>query len=187
MFEVTEREGTLAGNLVTMGEGAVSLTPVWSRVSPGTRILAIRGRRAEEKVHSAGRVMADRSVLFRYMNPNLALVMSLDSSSKIFITVQVVDLVTGKVFFSATHKKVLPPFHAVSSENWAVYSYFIDTARRTELVSLEMYEGNEQGNATIFSSMENTVVPFVERLAYILPISDVLAIEKTLTSKGITS
>ena len=50
-----------------------------------------------------------------------------------------------------------------------------------------MYAGKEQGNATIFSSIENTVVPFVERLAYILPISDVLAIEKTLTSKGITS
>jgi len=189
MFVVTEREGTLTGNLVTVAGGAVSLTPVWSLVSPGTRILTVRSRRTEEKVHSAGRVMADRSVLFKYMNPNLALVMSegLDSSSKTFITVQVVDLVTGKVFFSATHKKVLPPFHAVHSENWAVYSFFNDKARRTELVSLEMYEGKEQGNATIFSSIENTVVPLVERQAYILPISDVMAMEETLTSKGITS
>merc|ERR1719382_2078088 len=114
------------------------------------------------------------------MNPNLALVMSegLDSSSKTFITVQIVDMVT---------EKVLPPFHAVHSENWAVYSFFNDKARRTELVSLEMYEGKEQGNATVFSSIENTVVPLVERQAYILPISDVLAIEETLTSMGITS
>ena len=108
-------------------------------------------------------------------------------TSKIFITVQVADLVTGKVFFSATPKKVLPTFHAVHSENWAVFSYFNDKARRTELVSLEMYAGKEQGNATIFCSIENTVVPLVERQAYILPISDVLAIEETLTSKGITS
>jgi len=189
MFVVTEREGKLTGNLVTVVDGEVSLTAVWSMVAPGTKILAIRTRRAEEKVHSAGRVMADRSVLFKYMNPNLALVMSegLDSSSKIFITVQVVDMVTGKVFFSATHKKVLPPFHAVHSENWAVYSYFNDKARRTELVSLEMYEGKEQGNATIFSSIENTVVPLVERQAYILPLSDVMAIEETITSKGITT
>jgi len=189
MFVVTEREGTLTGNLVTVEDGQVSLTPVWSLVSPGTKILAIRTRRDQEKVHSAGRVMADRSVLFKYMNPNLALVMSegLDSSSKTFINVQVVDLVTGKAFFSATHKKVLPPFHAVHSENWAVYSFFNDKARRTELVSLEMYEGKEQGNATVFSSIENTVVPLVERQAYILPISDVLAIEETLTSMGITS
>ena len=189
MFVVTEREGTLSGNLVTVDDGEVSLTCVWSLVSPGTKILAIRTRKDQEKVHSAGRVLADRSVLFKYMNPNLALVMSegLDSSSKTFITVQIVDMVTGKVFFSATHKKVLPPFHAVHSENWAVYSFFNDKARRTELVSLEMYEGKEQGNATVFSSIENTVVPLVERQAYILPISDVLAIEETLTSMGITS
>jgi len=189
MFVVTEREGTLVGNLVTVSTAGVSLTPVWSMASPGTKILAIRTRRQEEKVHSAGRVMADRSVLFKYMNPNLALVLSegVDSSSKIFITVQVVDLVTGKVFFSATHKKVLPPFHVVHSENWAVYSYFNEKARRTELVSLEMYEGKEQNNATMFSSIDNTVLPLVERQAYILPISDVLAIEETLTSKGITS
>jgi len=189
MFVVTEREGTLTGNLLTVSNQAVSLTPVWNLVSPGTKILKIRTRRSEEKVHSAGRVMADRSVLFKYMNPNLALVMSegLDSSSKTFITVQVVDLVTGKVFFSATHKKVLPPFHSVHSENWAVYSYFNDKARRTELVSLEMYEGKEQANATIFSSIDNMVVPLVERQAYILPISDVVAIEETITGKGITS
>jgi len=189
MFVVTEREGTLTGNLVTVTGSGVSLVPVWSMGSPGTKILEIRTRRAEEKVHSAGRVMADRSVLFKYMNPNLALVMSegLDSSSKTFITVQVVDLVTGKVFFSATHKKVLPPFHVVHSENWAVYSYFNDKARRTELVSLEMYEGKEQSNATMFSSIDNTVVPLVERQAYILPMANVLSIEETLTSKGITS
>jgi len=189
MFVVTEREGTLTGNLVSLSDTGVSLVPVWSLASPGTKILEIRSRKADEKVHSAGRVLADRSVLFKYMNPNLALVMSegLDSTSKIFITVQVVDLVTGKVFFSATHKKVLPPFHVVHSENWAMYSYFNDKARRTELVSLEMYEGKEQSNATMFSSIDNTVVPLVERQAYILPISNVVSIEETMTSKGITS
>jgi len=189
MFVVTESDGTLTGNLVSVDNDEVSLIPVWSHISPGTKVISIRTRRADEKVHSAGRVMADRSVLFKYMNPNLALVMSegVDSSSKTFITVQIVDLVTGKSFFSATHKKVLPPFHSVHSENWAVYSYFNDKARRTELVSLELYEGKEQSNATIFSSIDNVVVPLVERQAYILPISDVLAIEETLTGKGITS
>ena len=50
-----------------------------------------------------------------------------------------------------------------------------------------MYEGKEHGNTMIFSSIENTVVPLVEMQSYILPISDVLAIEEILTSKGITS
>ena len=51
------------------------------------------------------------------------------------------------------------PTSAISYLSTApVYSYFNDKARRTELVSLEMYEGKEQGNATIFSIIENTVV-----------------------------
>merc|ERR1712002_84849 len=133
-----------------------SLTCVWSLVSPGTKILAIRTRKDQEKVHSAGRVLADRSVLFKYMNPNLALLMTegQDTQSKTMITVQMMDLVTGKVFFSSTHKKVTGPFHAVHSENWAVYTYYNEKARRTELVSLEMYEGKTQSNATTFSSID---------------------------------
>ena len=49
-----------------------------------------------------------RSVLFKYMNPNMALVIAegQDAQSKTMITVQIVDLVTGKIFFSANHKKV---------------------------------------------------------------------------------
>jgi hypothetical protein len=62
------------------------------------------------------------------MNPNLAMVVGqgVDSAAKTFITVHLVDLVTGRVFFTAAHKRVLPPFHAVLSENWAVYTYFND-------------------------------------------------------------
>ncbi len=43
-------------------------------------------------------------------------------------------------------------------------------------MSIELYEGKEQSNATVFSSMENTVTPLVERQAYILPASDIAAI-----------
>ena len=57
---------------------------------------------------------------------------------------------------------------------------------RTELVSLELYEGKLQNNATTFSSIENRVVPLVERQAYILPL-DIVALEETMTTKGITS
>lgn len=189
LFVVTQKEGSLTGNLVTVEKGSVILSPVWSMASPGTKVVAIRTRQQEETVHSAGRVMADRSVLFKYMNPNLAVVLAegLDSSSKTFITVQIVDMVTGKVFFSATHKKVGGPFHVVHSENWAVYTFFNEKARRTELVSLELYEGKLQSNSTMFSSIDNMVVPLVERQAYIIPVSEVTALTETITGKGITS
>ncbi len=42
-----------------------SLTPVWSLLSAGTELVAVSGRQPEERIHSAGRVLADRSVLFK--------------------------------------------------------------------------------------------------------------------------
>ena len=188
LFVMTERDGVMVGNMVTITKDKVTLFPVWNMVTSGDKIITIRSRQQDEVVHSAGRVLADRSVLFKYMNPNLALVMTegLDTQSKTMISVQIVDLVTGKVFFSATHKKVTGPFHAVHSENWAVYTFYNEKARRTEVVSLEMYEGKEQSNATTFSSIDSQVVPLVERQAYILPL-DIVALEETMTTKGITS
>ena len=74
-------------------------------------------------------------MLFKYVNPNLALVMSegKDSSGKTFLNVNLVDLVNGRVVYSANHKRVTGPYHAVHSENWAVYTYYNEKARRGEL------------------------------------------------------
>ena len=37
-------------------------------------ITGVYGKLASEKVHSPGRVLADRSVLYKYVNPNLVVI-----------------------------------------------------------------------------------------------------------------
>ena len=66
----------------------------------------MQAKPTEEVVHSQGRVMADRSVLFKYINPNLAFVLAegQDSSGKGFINIYLLDLVTGRIIFSANHR-----------------------------------------------------------------------------------
>ena len=61
LFVVTERDGVMTGNKVILGDQEVSLSPVWSLATPGARVVTIRPRRPDEVVHSAGRVLADRS------------------------------------------------------------------------------------------------------------------------------
>ena len=57
----------------------------------------------------------------------------------------------------------------VHSENWAVYTYYNEKSRRNELTSLELFEGNTQSNASVFSSLSTEVTsPLVERQAFIL-------------------
>ena len=69
----------------------------------------MQAKPTEEVVHSQGRVMADRSVLFKYINPNLAFVLAegQDSSGKGFVNIYLLDLVTGRIIFSANHRYVL--------------------------------------------------------------------------------
>ena len=174
--------------MVAKGQEVV-LQATWTFSSPGAKIISLIGKPSDQQVHSLGRVMADRSVLFKYVNPNLGFLMAegKDASLKTFINVYLIDLVTGRVVFSATHKRVTGPYHVVHSENWAVYTYYNEKSRRAELSSLELYEGKTQHNATVFSSLHNTINPLVERQSFILGPSYVTAMKDTLTEKSITT
>lgn len=96
------------------------------------------------------------------------------------------DVVSGSMIFSLVHKRVRGPVHIVHSENWVVYSYYNDKSRRTEIATLELYEGKIQSNTTVFSSLTTTRLPMVERQAFIFPAS-IESMRETITEKGITS
>jgi len=65
-----------------------------------------------------------------------------------FLNIYLIDAVSGSVVFSVSHKRAREPVHIVHSENWLLYSYFSDKSRRTEIVTLELYEGKVQSNTT---------------------------------------
>lgn len=64
------------------------------------------------------------------------------------LNLYLLDVVSGAMIFSITHKRVRGPIHIVHSENWLVYSYFNEKGRRTEIATLELYEGKIQSNIT---------------------------------------
>ncbi|KAF2360185.1 Pyrrolo-quinoline quinone repeat [Trinorchestia longiramus] len=167
----------------------LSLTPLWSQHFPPGTIDGVYLKRPGDKVHSAGRVMADRSVLYKYTNPNLAVVVSrgFDHINKNTLSVYLVDLVSGAVVDWVSHSRVSGPIHVIHSENWVVYTYHNDKYRRHELHSLELFEGPKQANATAFSSLSGAQQqPLVEHQAYILP-HGVQAAAHTVTEKSITT
>merc|ERR1712038_827373 len=175
--------------LLVTKDDEIKLSTVWTLASPGAKIMHLVGKPTDQTVHSQGRVMADRSVLFKYINPNLAFVLAegQDTSGKGFVNIYLLDLVTGRIIFSANHRRVQGPYHVVHSENWVVYTYYNEKSRRAELGSLELFEGKTQSNATVFSSLHNTVSPLVERQSYILGPAFVTALKDTVTEKGITT
>ncbi|KAK3926933.1 ER membrane protein complex subunit 1 [Frankliniella fusca] len=163
---------------------------VWEVVfQPESQTLVnVVGKNPQERVHSQGRVLGDRSVLYKYVNPNLVAVVTqgTDSLHKFVLNVYLLDAVSGAIVFSISHKRAREPIHLVHTENWVVYTYFSEKWRRTEIASIELYEGKTQSNSGSFSSLIAAPQPLVERQSYILP-AVVQAMKPTVTEKGITS
>ncbi|XP_078741044.1 ER membrane protein complex subunit 1-like, partial [Lampetra fluviatilis] len=124
------------------------VSPVWRLFfSPETQtIVSVEGKRPGEHVHSPGRVLGDRSVMYKYLNRNVVAV-ALQSvepgttattatttgttgttgggggagppSERGWVSV-LVDTVTGSLLHSAVVRRARGPLRMVHSENWLV-------------------------------------------------------------------
>uniref|UniRef100_W5MAJ0 ER membrane protein complex subunit 1 n=1 Tax=Lepisosteus oculatus TaxID=7918 RepID=W5MAJ0_LEPOC len=187
-YLVDSAQGRLAGFRLRKD---LSTELIWEVVIPTEvqRIVAVKGKRANEHVHSQGRVMGDRSVLFKYLNPNLLAVVTESTDAhqeRSFVGIYLIDGVTGRIIHEAVQRKARGPVHFVHSENWVVYEYWNTKLRRNEFSVLELFEGTEQYNSSAFSSLDRPHAPQVLQQSYIFP-STISTLEATLTEKGITS
>uniref|UniRef100_A0A914Y6J2 ER membrane protein complex subunit 1 n=1 Tax=Panagrolaimus superbus TaxID=310955 RepID=A0A914Y6J2_9BILA len=139
----------------------LSLTPLWKaklNFSPKEKFVYVAGKPSNQKTHSQGKVLGDRAVLYKYVNPNLVAALSYDSDTSI-LSVYMIDAFIGQILHTARHSKVRPPFHSVHCENYLVYTLWNEKNRRTELGVIELYEGLEQTNAERFNSLSTTKTP----------------------------
>lgn len=135
MFTASER-GILNGYYVAAQLNVVALWEVdLGGADQSQRVISVVAKNPHEHVHSQGRVLSDRSVLYKYINPNMVAVSTLGPHSihKSVLNVYLIDVVSGTVVFSMTHKRAQQPFHMVHSENWVAYSYYNEKVRRTEI------------------------------------------------------
>lgn len=188
LYTVNTEASKLNGYSFIARENEVKPVSTWKLSFGQAEIVAVSARPSIERVHSQGRVLADRSVLYKYVNPNLIALATLseDPLHKHVLSVYLVDGITGLVIHSANHKRAKGPVHLVHSENWVVYSYFSERFRRVEIASIELYEGVRQSNSTAFSSHALSQLPQVETLACILPATPLVMVA-TLTERGITN
>ncbi|KAI5748977.1 hypothetical protein M8J76_003773 [Diaphorina citri] len=182
LYKVVPQSGVLTGFSIQEDK---TLLKVWE-LNFGQPVIHVASKNPLEKVHSQGRVLYDRSVLYKYLNPNLVAVATHTPDN--VLSIHLVDVVSGALIESIVHKRTLQPIHIVHSENWLVYVYFNDKTRRNEVSTVEMYEGKVQSNSSAFSSLSKSPFkPVLDKQSYILPVSQVDAIKETITERGITS
>ncbi|KAJ9662615.1 hypothetical protein H2198_001287 [Neophaeococcomyces mojaviensis] len=178
-----------------------TITQTWSFKPKNARVISITSRPAHDPIASIGKVLGDRSVLYKYVSPNLALLTTLSTTTlKESLTIYLIDAITGTVLHSSTHFGILPcsPISAVLSENWLAYTFTSSdpetSAISAQLIISELYESsipNDRGllsARTNFSSFDPDAVhrPHVISQAYTLtePIQNLTV---TQTAQGITN
>lgn len=100
------------------------------------------------KVASIGRVLGDRSTLYKYINPHLIAIATLqDAQASLFI--HLIDTVTGTLVWESQHDgdvEVSAPLAISLTENWLTYSYSDKglEGKQTKVVSVEFFDSSPQ-------------------------------------------
>lgn len=177
-------------------------TPAWRlTVPPKQRIVALVSRPFEEPVASIGKALGDRRVLYKYLNPNLALLATVDETTN-ELAVTILDGTSGHVLDTATHNGAdgSQPVTAVVSENWFAYSFTTDGAgqaasRGQQLIIGEFYESSlpddrgSLGASSNYSALgggSGDSTPYVITRSYQIP-EAIAGMTVTQTRQGITS
>ena len=183
-------------------KGYRGLDMTWEfNLKPGQTLLQIERPMADEPIASIGKVLGDRRVLYKYLNPNAILVLATDTSRK-QLTAYLLDSVSGNVLHSTIHNNVATdgPVAAVLSENWFAYSFASDaatdaTSKGYQLAFGELLESelpDVRGyldigkNSSTLSPQALALQPYVLMQTYHTP-SAISGMAVTQTGQGITS
>lgn len=203
-------EGEIKGlDFVPAGEEASEVTSWVFSPPKGQRIVSVATRPSHDAIASIGRVLGDRTVKYKYLNPNTLVVAALDDAAST-LTVYLLDTVSGEILSSATHEGVdsTKNVECVMAENWFLCTFFGQYTLKSnpeqsikgyQLVISDLYESDEAndrgplGNTANFSSTNpiddptaGPILPSVISQTYILS-SPISALEVTQTRQGIST
>ena len=190
---------------------------VWKIDLPDSEvIIAVSRNDAEDPIASLGRVLGDRSVLYKYLNPNLVAFVAESSRGNSLsksLTFYLIDTVSGAIHYRAFHPgagQILGTNSSVQvllTENLAIYTYWnygpdygtriwdsafanetIPNNKGMEVVVLEMYESGKPDTRISGArfSSFSSHIPSIISSAFMFPFP-ITSIGQTRTVSGITS
>ncbi|DAZ96461.1 TPA: hypothetical protein N0F65_006507 [Lagenidium giganteum] len=201
-YRFDEATNTFRGYVIDAEADGHRAREVWSVVLPAEQRLAASSRQRKSLViDSAVTITGDDSLLLKYLNPNMFGFATVSEEQvdgykglSPVLHFTLLDSVSGRVIHRVRHVNGAGPIHVVQSENWVVYSFWNTKDKRTEMVSLALYEGAvgthnlnpwKRPSWSDVRSSYDPRPPFVLQKSFIYP-TRVRSLGVTVTSRGIT-
>ena len=192
-------QGLIFSSKAGDSEHAVAI-PSWTFAPPrGQRIAHVATRPAHDPVASIGRVLGDRSVLYKYLNPNTIVVSAVDTQEQgnNGLTVYLLDTVSGQILHSERHEGVdaQKEISCAIAENWFVCSFFGEYKLRDtppprkslkgyQLVVSDLYESERANDRGPLDDSSSSSSNFSSLNPLDNPTADALPLLPAVTSKA---
>ncbi|KAI0468829.1 hypothetical protein F4859DRAFT_489047 [Xylaria cf. heliscus] len=194
-------ENELQGFRFVEKDALASAVSVWS-FSPlfGQQIVDIATRPQHDPIASIGRVLGDRTVKYKYLNPNTILVAAINKETFVLST-YLLDTVSGQVLASSSYEGVDPnkDITCTLSENWFLCTFYgqyqlreseTENLKGYQVVISDLYESefsNDRGplgDAANFSSLNPVDFPTGPSLPSV--VSKTFILSGPITSLAVT-
>ena len=152
-FSLRVNDHTLHGYQIIQdvnGKDAFSTHQAWSLSLPNNELVGSVIRPAQGPIASLGKVLGDRTTLYKYLNPHLFAVTTVSKPSPNAVcSIYLVDGSKGSVIYHASvvSTRGACDIQAELTENWLVYGYYDEDfagnhqTKGYRIISVEMYEG----------------------------------------------
>jgi outer membrane protein assembly factor BamB len=182
-------------------DGQVARHEIWQlQLLPGQKIVSIAKLPSHDPIASIGRVLGDRTVNYKYLNPNIIVVAAIDNAAAA-LSVHVVDTVSGQLLASQVYDGVDgdKDISCTLSENWYSCAFFgqytLDDGTNRDIkgyqvVVSDLYESpnpNDRGplgEAETFSPLDPVDTPTGVPLPWV--VSQTWIISEPLTNLTVT-
>lgn len=115
----------------------------WKKAVNSKEKMVAYSKRETTNLNTLGITLGDKSVLYKYLYPNLAAYLIANEEHHT-ITFNLIDTITGEILITQEHKDSPDfrfPMDIVFGEYWVVYSYFSsEPVPEQKLVVVELYE-----------------------------------------------
>ena len=197
-FIVTHDSTTIKGYIVF--DDTDKLIPTWQiTVEDLNEEIVAFSSRPDVKTVNPGLVLGNRTVLYKYLYPNIASYIVFNKmTNKIYINI--IDTLKGEVLVSQMHDKeyidIDYPINIIIGEHWVVYSYFsLEPIPEQKINVIELYESLIPNERTSdpknknFSPLKQSIKPkYVTRSYYYPEIINKMGTSETkfdITTKAI--
>ncbi|KAI8843619.1 hypothetical protein BC829DRAFT_492004 [Chytridium lagenaria] len=152
-FYLTEGVGAdgIHGYFVTeLAKGVYVSKPVWEvKFGGNEKVAALAPRDLKEKIASMGRVLGNRQVLYKYLNPNVLAVATVREAAKTTnLYLYLIDTVTGSIF----HRAAFPGAGNIKKGTNSIY-----LAQTEHNVVLSFYNHGPDAAETIVEPEEDVI------------------------------